>query len=100
MNDALARDPSMATTDVAVEAAALRVIDPPRTTTLYRPFTGEPVEAEMLEAGCPRCGDVWEWPLGLDANLDRRTAEGVVVDVCPSCLDGWADERAVEEGWA
>ena len=78
----------------------LSLDSPSTTTTLYRPFTGKPVEAEMLEAVCPRCRDVWEWPLGLDANLDRRAARGLVVDVCPSCLDDWADERAIEEGWA
>ena len=98
-DSALARDPSVRKGRAAVEPPPLRVIRPLKSAIRYQPFTGEPVVVTQLEAICPRCDEAWEWPLGLDATLDRRASRGLVVDVCPPCLDDWADERAVEEGW-
>ncbi|MGH7918840.1 MAG: hypothetical protein ACREQM_02715 [Candidatus Dormibacteraceae bacterium] len=76
----------------------LEAASPPRTVTRYTP-TGDSIVVPLLDAWCPRCLQPWEWPRGLDADLDRQADRGLAVDVCPTCLDDLADLRAEEEGW-
>ena len=70
----------------------------PRTETLFTP-TGDPIEVPLIDAQCPRCLQAWDWPAGLDAELDRKAQEGLVVEPCPACLDAFQEQWFDEHPW-
>jgi hypothetical protein len=85
------RDPLLAEAVADVET-------PLRTTTVYT-ATGDPIKVPLLHLRCPRCLQAWEWPRGLDPDLDRPgDGESATAD-CPGCIDELADLRLADLPW-
>lgn len=69
----------------------------PATTTVYT-ATGDPIEVPLLDLRCRRCRRPWEWPRGLDPDLDRADRESATAE-CPACIDELADLRLADFPW-
>lgn len=82
--------------DTSMQGPAAAV-SPGSTTTIYS-AAGDAIQAPLAELRCPRCLRTWEWPRGLDPDLDRRLDLGSIAE-CPECLDELTDLRLADFPW-